>query len=158
MSEIKFVRATVEDVSEIYGIVRSSYQKWVSVIGREPLPMIADYKKAISTHQIDLLKVRDETVGLIETESRDDFLWIENIAVCPIWQSRGYGSMLLKHAEALAYNAKKSYIYLQTNAAFQENLNIYQRNGYVITKKEPFMGGFTVYMTKVLPLVAKDKS
>ena len=53
----------------------------VTLIGREPLPMQADYERALADHTIDLLTVGGALVGLVETILEPDHLWIENVAV-----------------------------------------------------------------------------
>ena len=35
-------RATAADVANVRALTRSAYAKWVSLIGREPMPMTAD--------------------------------------------------------------------------------------------------------------------
>ena len=46
--------ATKEDVFAIRALIRDAYAKWVPLIGREPLPMTADYALAVRTHRFDL--------------------------------------------------------------------------------------------------------
>ncbi|MCX8996727.1 GNAT family N-acetyltransferase [Rhizobiaceae bacterium BDR2-2] len=144
----EFVTATAADVALVRDIVRAAYKRWVPVVGREPLPMKADYDKAVMEHHIELLTVDGLVVGVIETMLKDDHLWIENIAVSPVEQGKGYGRMLLARAEHLARVAGRSEVQLLTNAAFETNVALYRRTGYAITLTEPFMGGTTVYMAK----------
>jgi ribosomal protein S18 acetylase RimI-like enzyme len=120
----------------------------VPLIGREPLPMQADYDRAVREHAIDLLTVGGALVGLIETKLQPDHLWIENVAVAPERRGRGYGRLLLAHAEKRAVNAGRAEIRLLTNAAFAANLALYARLGYAIDRTEPFRGGTAVYMSK----------
>ena len=47
--------ATPDDVPAITALVRAAYEKWVPLIGREPMPMQADYDEAVHDHMIDLL-------------------------------------------------------------------------------------------------------
>ena len=68
--------ATFADVAAISALVRAAYEKWVPLIGREPLPMQADYDEAVREHTIDLLYEDDELVGLIETIPRADHLFV----------------------------------------------------------------------------------
>lgn len=145
-----FILATPTDAALIRDIVRAAYTQWVTVIGREPLPMRVDYEKATSDHHIELLSHEGRIVGVIETMLRPDHLWIENIAVAPVEQRKGHGRRLLARAEALAEAAGKAEIRLLTNAAFETNVALYQHAGYTITRTEPFMGGTTVHMTKQL--------
>ncbi|MGO4705888.1 GNAT family N-acetyltransferase [Microvirga sp. 2MCAF38] len=131
-------------------VVRSAYAKWIPVIGREPRPMNADYERAVQEHQIDLMYIGSRMVGLIETMLRDDHLWIESVAVGPSDQGKGLGRQLLAHAECKAIEAGCPEIRLLTNAAFEANVALYEKTGYLIVEREPFMGGITVYMSKKL--------
>ena len=76
-------QGTVADVAAITALTRSAYAKWVPLVGREPLPMQADYSVAITRHRFDLMFVGSDLVGLIETLLRPDDLLIENVAVAP---------------------------------------------------------------------------
>jgi hypothetical protein len=41
-------RATTADVANVRALARSAYAKWIPLIGREPMPMIADYDRALA--------------------------------------------------------------------------------------------------------------
>jgi ribosomal protein S18 acetylase RimI-like enzyme len=112
--------------------------------------MVADYDRAVREHRIDVTVSGSVIIGLIEMMRREDYLWIENIAVRPEDQGRGLGRQLLLHAERQAIEAGCVEIRLLTNAAFEANVALYEKTGYVIVKSEPFMGGTTVYMTKTI--------
>jgi ribosomal protein S18 acetylase RimI-like enzyme len=143
--------ATSADAGLIRELVRAAYAKWVPLIGREPRPMLADYDQAVREHRIDLLFLADYMVGLIETLLLHEHLWIENVAVSPDAQGRGYGRHLLAHAEQLAVASARPEIRMLTNAAFTANVQLYQRVGYVIARSEPFMGGTTLHLRKAMP-------
>ena len=140
--------AAPEDAASIRDLTRAAYAKWVALIGREPLPMQADYDRAVREHAIDLLIVDGALAGLIETIARSDHLCIENVAVAPDWQGRGYGRLLIAHAEARAAEVGRGEVRLQTNAAFAANLALYAKLAYAIDRTEPFRGGTVVYMSK----------
>ncbi|KQN46784.1 GCN5 family acetyltransferase [Serratia sp. Leaf50] len=109
-----FRRAEENDAGLVREIVLAAYSKWISVIGREPTPMTADFNKAIREHDIDLAIVEGEVVGLIEIWPQADHLWIENVAVHPHWQGIGIGGRLLAHVESKAAQAELGEIRLQT--------------------------------------------
>jgi GNAT superfamily N-acetyltransferase len=143
--------ATASDVAAIRDVTRAAYAKWIPIIGREPLPMNADYEQAVAKHQFDLLFIAGEMAALIETELRGDHLWIENIAVRPEHQGKGLGRHLMAVVEARALAAGFGEARLLTNQAFEANVALYQRIGYVIERLEPFTNGsMTVYMSKRL--------
>ena len=146
-----FRRAAIEDADAIRNAVRSAYAKWVPVIGREPRPMVADYQEAVRKHEVEMLFSNNLLVGLIETIQQLDHLWIENIAVLPEQQGKGWGKHLLAYADQKALKSACDEIRLLTNEAFTSNVALYERCGYRIDRKEPFhLGGITVYMSKNL--------
>jgi ribosomal protein S18 acetylase RimI-like enzyme len=155
-SNVEIRPASLEDAARIRDLTRAAYAKWVALIGREPLPMQADYERAIAEHTIDLLIDGGALVGLIETILRPDHLWIENVAVASEQQGRGFGRLLLAHAERRAIHAGRPEIRLLTNQAFAANLELYARRGYIVNRIEPFRGGTTVHMRKrIEPLDAR---
>ena len=149
-SSIRFRPAERADAAKIRDIVRAAYAKWVPVIGREPLPMRADYDKAVAEHPFDVVVEDGRVVGMIETMLEDDHLWIENVCVAPQAQGRGIGRLLLERAEGKARAAGRRELRLLTNGAFEANVSLYRKHGYTIDREEPFMNGVTVYMSKKL--------
>jgi ribosomal protein S18 acetylase RimI-like enzyme len=147
---IQFRPAEPADAAAIRDIVRAAYSRWVPVIGREPLPMRADYDKAVREHQFDIAVENGQIVGLIETMRHDDHIWVENVAVAPEAQGRGIGRLLLDTAERKAIDAGFSELRLLTNGAFEANVLLYRKHGYTIDREEEFMNGMTVYMSKKL--------
>ncbi len=110
--------ATKADVPAIRALVRAAYAKWVPVIGREPVPMTADYAQAVRVNRFDLLERDGGLVALIETIPRADHLWIENLAVAPEHHGQGLGRVMLERAEAVARELGHTVIKLATNQAF----------------------------------------
>jgi ribosomal protein S18 acetylase RimI-like enzyme len=148
-SEIVEIRgASPSDAVAIRALTRAAYAKWVPLIGREPLAMLADYDRALREHQIDLLFADAQLSGLIETMIEKDHLFIVNVAVAPSRQGRGYGRRLLDHAEALAAALRLPEARLTTNKQFAANIALYLRLGYAIDREEPFMGGVMTHLMK----------
>lgn len=147
---LNFRAALPEDATTIRTLVRAAYAKWVPVIGREPKPMSADYEHTVREHDFALLCNGEEIAGLIETMTREDHVWIENVAVSPAHQGMGLGRRLLRHAEEIAEQCGLIKLSLLTNAAFEANVILYEKLGYVVTRREPFLGGTALYMSKTL--------
>jgi GNAT superfamily N-acetyltransferase len=143
-------RALPADAAAVRELTRSAYAKWVPLIGREPVPMAADHERAVREHMVDLLLVHAGLVGLIETVREADHLLIENVAVSPPSQGRGYSRHLLTHAERLAASLGLPELRLYTNKRFSTNIELYGHLGYTVDREEPFMGGFKVHMSKRL--------
>ncbi len=143
-------RAIPTDAPAIRSLTRDAYAKWVPLIGREPWPMIADYDVAVRNPLIDLLMVDGDLVALVEMIARPDCLMVENLAVAPAHQSRGYGRLLMQHAEQVAAALGQSTLRLYTNQRFTENIALYSRLGYQIDREEAVSVGVVVHMSKLI--------
>ena len=146
-------RATVADAKTIRDLTRSAYAKWVTLIGREPKPMTANYDKAVVDHIIDLYETEGEVVALVEVVPLEQHLLIENIAVLPEQQGKGIGELLLTHVENIARSLRLAELRLYTNAAFVSNIEYYKRHGFHEFAREPLeAGGEVVHMKKPINL------
>jgi GNAT superfamily N-acetyltransferase len=111
--------------------------------------MTADYDRAVVEHIIDLLEEDGQLLALIETVPKNDHLLIENIAVRPDQQGKGFGGRLLTHAEDLARSLGFEEIELYTNSAFASNLAFYAKRGFEERRRGTIVPGtMTVFMTK----------
>ena len=84
---IRMTQGRPDDADAVRALTREAYAKWLPVIGREPLPMTADYATALRIHGFDVLWVGDTMAGLIETVPKADHLLIENVAVSPSFRA-----------------------------------------------------------------------
>ncbi len=158
MGNVQIRPAAARDAEKVRALTSAAYAPWVALIGREPLPMQADYDRAVREHEVDLLYVDDALAGLIETIVKRDHLWIENVAVTPGSQGRGYGRLLLAHAERRAAASRNAEIRLLTNQAFAANLAFHAKVGFVIERTEPFRGGTAVHMRKRIELAPAGRA
>jgi ribosomal protein S18 acetylase RimI-like enzyme len=110
--------------------------------------MTANYDEAVRQHRIDLLHVDGKLAALIEMVPKDGHLLIENVAVSPTCQNRGWGRKLLTHAEQVAAAQGYSVIKLFTNKLFAANVQLYSKVGYGVDREEESGLGITVYMSK----------
>ena len=147
-----FRRAAPADAAKVRALTRAAYARWVPLIGREPLPMAADYDAAIAEHIVDLCEEDGRLVALIEVIPKAAHLHIENVAVLPDQQGKGLGCRLMDHAEEIARSLGLDEIRLYTNAAFASNLDFYSRRGFCEFLRETIVpGSVTVHMKKRLP-------
>jgi GNAT superfamily N-acetyltransferase len=149
MRDHGFRRAASGDAKVVRELSRAAYAKWVPLIGREPLPMSADYDRAIAQHIIDLLEEGGRLLALIEMIPQKDHLLIENIAVRPDQQGKGIGGRLLQHAEGIARSLGLEEIRLYTNTAFTSNIAFCTKRGYEEYRRGTIVPGTTtVFMRK----------
>jgi ribosomal protein S18 acetylase RimI-like enzyme len=150
MSEPVLRRAIGADVPAIDRVVDAAYGHYAELIGRTPLPMLADHGRAVREDEVWVLDDVGTVVGVLELVPRDDHLWVENVAINPPHQGRGLGRHLLHHAEAEAQRHGLAEIRLLTNERYATNIAMYQRYGYAETHREPYEGTDLVHFRKVL--------
>ena len=141
-------RGAAGDVDLIRSFTRAAYKKWIPLIGREPLPMAADYETALRQHRFDLLYKDGVLAALIETITRDDHLHIQNLCVSPKFQRLGLGRQLLNYAQEMAKQKNLPALRLDTNKYFTGNVDLYLRHGFSIAWEKPVDGGVHVHMVK----------
>jgi pimeloyl-ACP methyl ester carboxylesterase len=144
-----------DDAAAIRALTRQAYAPWSRLIGREPLPMTADYDAALRQHRFDLAHRDGDLIGLSETRAEPDYLPVVNVAVAPAHQSAGLGRRLLAHAEALAREQGLATMRLYTNGAMARNISTYRRLGYRIDRQETNERGTVVHMVKTIDAQAR---
>ena len=150
MSGIEPRPATAADVIAITALVRGAYAKYVPRMGREPVPMRADYGKALREHQLWVMEEAGEIIATVELVPGKDHLLIENVAVSPHHQGRGLGRQMLTFAEAEALRQGLHEMRLYTAEVMAENIRLYANIGYVETEKKIVSDIPRVYMSKRL--------
>ena len=145
-------RAGPQDAPAVDALTQAAYAKWVPLLGRKPMPMLADYTKAVVDHRIDLVEIDGELAALIELDQQPDHLLIVNLAAHPDYQGRGLGRFLLAHAEAVAGEMALPELRLYTNGLMVANIALYRRQGYVVSREEERGPGWTVvHMSRPTP-------
>jgi len=103
-----------------------------------------------SGDEAELLDDQGRVCGLLVLIAQPDALLLDNIAIAPDAQGRGFGRLLLAAAEHAARSAGLPVIRLYTNVAMTENIAIYSRHGYAETGRRVENGLHRVYMEKRL--------
>jgi len=143
--------ATTEDLTAVEEIVRAAYFPYVSRIGREPGPMLDDYRKLIADRRVHVVEQDGIVSGILVLIPERDVMLLDNVAVAPSAQGLGLGRKLLEFAEHAAQDAGLRSIRLYTNEAMTENISLYSRIGYSETHRAAEKGLRRIYMTKQLP-------
>lgn len=141
-------RACVADARAMTELARAAYTPYVTRIGREPAPMVADYVSAVRKDEAWVAEEDGRTVGLLVLRYYKDHVLLDNVAVSPDAQKLGVGSALLELAEDNARSAGVSEVRLYTNVAMTENLAYYPRHGYRETHRALQDGYQRVFFTK----------
>lgn len=142
--------ATPDDIPDIERIIAQAYGHYVERIGATPGPMLDDYPARVAQGVVHVLRAQDAVQGVLVLIPEADCLLLDNIAVTPQAQGRGYGRDLMRYAENAARQAGHASIRLYTQEKMIENIAIYTRYGYVETHRAEEIGLKRVFMRKAL--------
>ena len=144
----KLRAATVVDVPAIRRIVERAYGGYVARIGKPPGPMLDDYTARVAEGVVQVLEAEGRIVGVLVLIPAADHLLLDNVAVEPQAQGRGYGRLLVAAAEAEARHAKLPELRLYTHELMTENIALYLQLGFVETHRGEQAGYARVFMRK----------
>ena len=130
--------------------VQDAYRKWIDVIGRIPMPMLADYGALIERGVVYVVPGETGIRGVLVIWPDDGALLIENVCVCPTYQHQGIGHALLAFAENQARAAGLPEIRLYTNSLMKANIALYETLGYAEFRREVGSNYVVVWMRKPL--------
>ena len=134
----------------VHAVVHAAYRHYIPRIGKPPGPMLDDYPQRIADGQVWVLEDAANIVGVLVLEEAQSGFLLDNIAVLPECQGKGFGRTLIEFAEAQARRRGFQEIHLYTHALMTENIALYLRIGFVETRRVSEKGYDRVYMTKQL--------
>ncbi len=143
-------KATAADAERVRAIARAAYAKYVARMGREPPPMLADFPALIAGGVVVVIDSAGVLCGYMAAWPEADIYLIDNLAVDPAQQGKGFGRLLVEHAIDEARRLKLPAVWLYTNVAMTENLAIYRRLGFAETHRAVEHSLHRVYMRLTL--------
>jgi GNAT superfamily N-acetyltransferase len=123
--------ATPTDQEVVEGLVRAAYSVYIDRIGKEPGPMLDDYNALVQQGHVYVLDENDGINGLVVLIPEARTMLLDNVAVSPGAQGKGFGRRLIAFAET-------------------ENISLYERLGYIETRRSEENGFSRIYMEKLL--------
>jgi ribosomal protein S18 acetylase RimI-like enzyme len=148
--EIPIRRGRDEDHEAILACVRAAYAKYVPRMGKEPAPMLADYAALIAEGVLSVIADESGVQGVVVCFPKGDYFFLENIAIDPTYQGRGFGRALMAFVERQARAAGCGEIRLYTHERMTENLAYYPKLGYEEVDRRSEDGYDRVYFRKTL--------
>jgi ribosomal protein S18 acetylase RimI-like enzyme len=139
-----------EDLAAVEALVTVAYTQYIPLMGQRPGPMDDDYSALIEKRCVYVLSSENKLAGMLVLLPEDEVMLLDNVAVDPDMQGRGYGRALIAFAEGLSIERGFKAIRLYTNEAMIENVCLYERLGFVETHRAQEKGFRRVYMTKSL--------
>ena len=142
--------ARAADLAAVTAIVHDAYSIYIARNGKVPGPMRDDYAALIGAGRVHVLEDDGAIMGLVVLIAEPDALLLDNVAVSPRAQGRGFGRKLIGFAEQTARDMGLAVIRLYTQDIMTENLVLYARLGFVETHRGQEIGLNRVYMSKPL--------
>lgn len=144
-------RAHAGDRAAIERVVTAAYTPYIARNGAVPGPMRDDYAAYIEAGYANVLRDEaGEIAGVLVLIPEAETMMLDNVAVDPAAHGKGYGRLLLDHAEAEARALGFDRIRLYTQVIMTENQAIYAKRGYIETHRIHEKGLHRVYMEKRL--------
>ena len=113
--------------------------------------MLDDYALLIAEEQVWVLEDGGALTGVLVLKNAEGgALLLDNIAVAPTAQGKGYGRALVAFAEAEACRRGNKQVRLYTHVLMTENLALYERLGFRETGRVTEKSYERVYMAKQL--------
>jgi len=138
------------DRAAVEAVVQAAYAPYIPRLGRKPGPMLEDYGALIAGRHVRVLSDESRIVGILVLIPDKHEMLLDNVAVLPDMQGRGFGRALIAFAENAAREHGLHTLRLSTNEAMTENIAFYERLGFVETHRAEEKGFKRVYMTKPL--------
>lgn len=142
-------RAGIGDIDAVLALQQAAYARNRVLLGREPLPLLADYRDIFRDYEVWLAE-DGGLVGALMVQARPDDLLIWSVATSPDRRGRGLGKDLLLAAEVRARELGRGVIRLYTGAVLQHLIDWYGRHGYRVERIEQLSDRAITHMMKPL--------
>ena len=149
-ADLRIRPARPADAAAVAAVVEAAYGHYVERMGRRPAPMDEDYDEVVRTHDARVLVDGERVVGALVLIPQGQGLLLDNVAVHPDYQGRGWGRRLLALAEEEAQRGGATFIWLYTNEKMTEDIALYTSLGYVEIERRTVRGYRRVHMRKEL--------
>lgn len=143
-------QAIDEDVGHVTLCVCQAFMHYILLIGKQPQPMLDNYKALIDTQKVVVATLEEKIAGVLVLDINEEGFCIETLAVYPVAQGAGIGRKLINFAENVAKNSGFKSIYLSTNRLMTKSQQIYSHLGYEVYDERVINGYDRLYLRKQL--------
>lgn len=146
----RLTRASAGDHGRLVALQRAAYARNRDLLGVEPIPLLADYRKVLAEQEVWLAEDQGRLLGALILVPRSDDLLIESISTDPQHQAAGLGRAMLDAAETRARQLGFNRVRLYTGTVLTHLTGWYGRHGYVTERIEELRDRSVTHMMKQL--------
>lgn len=123
--------AIIDDESAVRACAHLAYVPYISLIGRKPAPMLADYVTQIAKGWVHItVDASNQLQGFIVFHPLANQMLLEKVAVVPSAARQNIGKSLIVYCEQAAMKQGLHAVQRHTNAKMSANLGLYPKLGY----------------------------
>lgn len=152
MEKLEIRKAVPTDEKSVVKCIHKSYHKYIERIGKKPGPMLENYLTLILHGNVFCGEISEKIIGVLVLKKFNDYMLLDNVALLPEFQGNGFGKQLIKFAESYAFENDFCEIRLYTNVKMKENIEIYNKMGYIEYSRKKDNGYDRIYFKKRLNL------
>ena len=137
-NHIKSIK-TVTNSKQIIEVIHAAFKRYES----DPMPSSALSETSAMIEEnikdgVVILGayVNEQLVGVVKVTNQKDYLYFSRLAVLPTYQGRGIASSLVAYIEIIACEKKIHVVQCKVRKSETDNIGLYQKLGYIITKEE----------------------
>lgn len=135
----KLVIEKIEDPFTIIHVLHAAYKRYE--LAPIPSSALLETEQTIIgnlQHGITIFsaKLGDEVVGIVKYECTNEGAYFSRLAVLPSFQGQGIASKLIHFLTAHAHSEKHKSIYCKVRKSEPNNIKLYKKLGFSITKEE----------------------
>lgn len=130
METLKIRKANPAEEAAVVNCIQKAYQKYIVRIGKKPGPMLNHYLPLIVDGNVFCGEFSREIVGVLVLKKLDSYMLLDNVALLPEFQGRGFGKQLVAFAEHYSSENNCNEIRLYTNVEMTENIEFYRKLEY----------------------------
>jgi len=132
-AHITYRTANERDVPDILRVIQAAFAEYNGKLD----PPSSAHHKTIAIVQAELAKatailaeVGTELVGCVFYQSKEDYVYLDRLAVLPVWRGQGIAGELIHLVEQQAIQQGKNKVQLSVRISLKAHHAYYQKKGY----------------------------
>ena len=129
----------ITDANQIITVIHNAFKRYES--DSMPSSALAETSETIKENLKDGIVILGayidtQLVGVIKISQQPDSYYFSRLSVLPTYQKKGIASALVTYVEKMAFEEKLKYVLCKVRKKETDNIRLYEKLDYRITKEE----------------------